>query len=58
MRRYFSEEGVRDEPLYGVVDVSREIDEDKVYGRLVDLRPSTSVSSPPVGLFFEHIETI
>lgn len=35
-----SQQGVRDEPLYGVVDVSREIEEDKVYGRLVDFRPS------------------
>ena len=44
IRRYFSQEGVRDEPLYGVVDVSHEIDEDKVYGRLVDLRPGNRVS--------------
>jgi len=50
MHRYFSEQGVRDEPLYGVVDINREIDEDKVYGRLVDLRPSMRVSSPAVGL--------
>lgn len=43
-RRYFSQQGVREEPLYGVVNVSHEIDEDKVYGRLVDLRPSMRVS--------------
>lgn len=43
--RYFSQQGVRrTEPHYGIVDVSREIDEDKVYGRLVDLRPSIRVS--------------
>jgi len=35
-----SQQGVRDEPLYGVVDVSHEIEEDKVYGRLVDFRPN------------------
>ena len=44
IRHYFSEQGVREEPTYGVVDVSHEIDEDKVYGRLVDLRPSIKVS--------------
>jgi len=45
MRRYFSQQGVRDELLYGVVDVSHEINEDKVYGRLVDLRPNMRVST-------------
>jgi len=39
----FSEQDVRTEPLYGVVDVNHEIDEDKVYGRLVDLRPNIKV---------------
>ena len=34
---------MRTEPLYGVVDVSHEIDEDHVYGRLVDLRPNIRV---------------
>ena len=38
-----SEQDVRTEPLYGVVDVNHEIDEDKVYGRLVDLRPNIGV---------------
>jgi len=51
MHHYFSEQGVRDEPLYGVVDINREIDEDKVYGRLVDLRPSMRVSLPAVDFF-------
>lgn len=35
-----SQQGVRDEPLYGTVDVNHGIDEDKVYGRLVDMRPA------------------
>jgi len=39
----FSEQDVCIEPLYGVVDVSHEVDEDKVYGRLVDLRPNIGV---------------
>jgi len=39
----FSEQDVRTEPLYSVVDVNHEIDEDKVYGRLVDLRPNIKV---------------
>ena len=35
-----SQQGISNEPLYGVVDVTREIEEDKVYGRLIDFQTS------------------